>query len=72
MNLGFKGSIDIDLFKRIIDVRLSNPKGIVSIILEQPISNDLRKSFEDKGFTIIENKLDVVSSELIQYKFEWD
>ncbi|WP_109438247.1 hypothetical protein [Aquimarina sp. AU119] len=70
MNLGFKGSIDIDLFERIVSIRSSNPKERVSVIVEHPISDDLRKSFEDKGFTIIENKLDVVSEKLIQYKFE--
>ncbi len=71
MNLGFKKSIDIDVLKRILDIKRNQSKGLITIMVELPISNKLKLDFENKGFVVIENKLDLFSSRLIQYRFEW-
>ncbi|TSE03392.1 hypothetical protein [Aquimarina algiphila] len=71
MNLGYRKSIDIDVLKRIIDVKLNQTKGLVTISVEVPISDSLRNSFEDQGIKVMENKLHLISNNLFQYKFEW-
>ncbi|WP_271765925.1 hypothetical protein [Aquimarina algiphila] len=71
MNLGFKESIDIDVLKRILDIKLNHPKMLVTISVELPMNDNLKSNFQNNGIRVIENKLDLFSSRLIQYKFEW-
>lgn len=72
MNLGFKKSIDLHVFKKIIEIKNTYSFGYVTINVENEIIDDFKTDFIKEGITINENRLELISDILIQYKFEWD
>ncbi|WP_103070631.1 hypothetical protein [Aquimarina sediminis] len=72
MNLGFKESIDIRILNKILEIKRVHSKGYVTISVENKINRDFKTSLRREGIQIKENKLELISSRLIQYKFEWD
>lgn len=71
MNLGFKKSIDLHVFKKIIEIKNTYSFGYVTINVENEIIDDFKTDFIKEGITINENRLELISDILIQYKFEW-
>lgn len=71
MNLGFKKSIDAHVFKKILDIKNKHSKGYAIINVENVLCRHLKSDLKKEGIMIKENKLDLISDNLIQYKFEW-
>lgn len=71
MNLGFKESIDAPIFKKILEIKSKRLKGYIIINVENKICRHLKSDLKKEGIIIKENKLDMISNNLMQYKFEW-
>lgn len=71
MNLGFKKSIDLYVFKKILEIKSKRSKGYVTINVESKIDRDFKIHLRKEGVLISENKLRIISNNLFQYKFEW-
>ena len=72
MNLGFKEVIDMEVFEKIIDIKKSCNKDYVTVSVVLQLNNDLKQAFKNQGFRILENKVELISNNLWQYKFEWN